>query len=604
VKRVTAITKRKRTVTPFKKYRWVIAGFATAVLIAMLLLSYVGTSNTTYRDTSVYAPQNIATMWTTFPGASQKGTNSVHFASVNRKIVKQDGSGGAPDQAVNVGGPHLTQTGNFKLSLNIGDLNGSVASFRLYRDVPVIYDEWRYDGNSVGITFEGQKLMVQMYNGKSENAASTKSYNLDGSSNSVVSKLKFWQRHTMVASAVSNTNAHTVVFERQGDNLIIAVDSNKITTLSAKTLFDGPSGNLWFGVDAANTGWTLNALNLSGAVRLQNPLDTDRTNTADNHAVLLGVQATAIRPTLKIGAAISLYPLMSDLSYRNLALNQFTIWTPENSMKAQFIHPMQGVYSFEQSDLLVNTASKNGIAVHGHALIFGEANPAWMQTTPTGNLKAVMEDHITKIMQHYTGKVSEWDVVNEPLADYDKPTGTNGLRLSIWYKAMGESFIADALTTAHSADPNAKLYINEFGLEDNGDRWDTFLNLVKNLKKNNIPLDGVGFQSHVYETKDDINATILKNHIEQLAELGVVSRISEMDVHGEDATFQAQQFKAILSACRMEVTCTSFSTWGISDKYGSTTSDHTYPPEYGNDLVWDSNFQPKAAFTALLSALK
>src|SRR6185295_1180732 len=166
-----------------------------------------------------------------------------------------------------------------------------------------------------------------------------------------------------------------------------------------------------------------------------------------------------------------------DPTYRDIALNQFTQWTPENDMKAQFIHPAKDTYSFQAADLLVDTALKNNISVHGHALVFGEANPKWMQGTPAAELKGVMIDHITKIMTHYKGKVTEWDVVNEPLDDYEG--NPDGLHHSIWYNAMGKGFIAEALKTAHAADPDAKLYINEFGLEENGERWTIFLNLVK-----------------------------------------------------------------------------------------------------------------------------
>jgi len=170
--------------------------------------------------------------------------------------------------------------------------------------------------------------------------------------------------------------------------------------------------------------------------------------------------------------------------------------------------------------------------------------------------------------------------------------------------AMGESFIAEALKTARAADPNAKLFINEFGLEEDGERWNTFISLLKRLQAAGVPIDGVGFQSHVYESTDHIDSTVLKKHMDQLKAMNIQSRVSEIDVHGEDAAVQAQQYQAVMNACRQSLGCTSFSTWGLNDKYGSTTSDHTYPPEFGNDLLWDYKFQPKAAVGALLSALK
>ena len=391
----------------------------------------------------------------------------------------------------------------------------------------------------------------------------------------------------------ANTSA-LLTLTSSDQKILVSVDGTRYVSLNTKDAFS--TGDIWFGADGSGDGWTLNDIQLGGGVQLQDPSASEATRGKDT----LASHADAYRPMFKIGSAISLYPLMIDPEYRKLALNHFSIWTPENEMKAQFIHSERDVYTFEEADALVETAQKNGIAVHGHALVFGEANPKWMQNTPKNELQAVMGGHITSIMRHFKGKVSEWDVINEPLSEEDTP---DNLRRSIWYNAMGKSFIANALRIARAADPDAKLYINEYGLEEDGERWNAFLNLIKELKADNVPLDGVGFQSHIYEKGDEVNTEVLRSHIRQLAELGIVSRISEADVHGENSERQAQQYAAVLKACIEEPTCTSFSVWGISDKYGSTTSDHTYLPEYGDDLLWNSDFKPKEAYKQIVALL-
>lgn len=622
------MAKHKRSSRSISRYRWPLMIIATIMLTASLLTLRLHSSLTHFSTRDAGADEDVAGMWKTFPGVTITAQNGVHFAAIDRKIVNQDGSGGQADSAVNVGGSHLTQNGDFDLTLTMSNLDGGDASFRLYRDIPIIYDEWRYDGTGVGLTLNGQKMTVDIWDGQHDGPASSKSYALDSalatsatdSTDSVANKnpprWQFWRRHRksravvkttvpdapVVTTAAASSAARTVTLQRLGSQFNILVDGKRVATLSAKSLFT--KGNLWFGGSATGDGWTLDGMNLSGNASLQNATVSTAASLATSSTSELGALATAVRPSLKMGTAVSLYPLMTDPSYRTLALRQFAMWTPENAMKAQFIHPAKGVYSFEHADLLVDTAVKNGITVHGHALVFAEANPTWMQTTPGSQLKSAMEEHITTIMQHYASKVAEWDVINEPLADYDTPEGTSGLRKSIWYNAMGESFITSALTTARKADPAAKLYINEFGLEADDDRWNTFIKLLEKLQAANVPLDGVGFQAHVYDDADTIDPNVLRKHMQQLAKMGLASRISEIDVHGEDAAYQAKQYQAVLGACKAEPSCTSFSTWGISDKYGSTTSDHTYPPEYGNDLLWDSNFQPKAAIGALLSALK
>jgi endo-1,4-beta-xylanase len=169
---------------------------------------------------------------------------------------------------------------------------------------------------------------------------------------------------------------------------------------------------------------------------------------------------------------------------------------------------------------------------------------------------------------------------------------------------MGKDYVAIALNAAHAADPSAKLYINDYGLEADGERWTALLQLIGQLQAQGVPLDGIGFEAHVYDNGDHIDPTVLEQHIEQLAKLGLVSRISEIDVHGEDSKYQAGEYTGVLKACLHESSCAAFSTWGITDKYGSTTDTGVYPLSYGNDLLWDTDLKPKPAYTSLIQLLK
>lgn len=279
--------------------------------------------------------------------------------------------------------------------------------------------------------------------------------------------------------------------------------------------------------------------------------------------------------------------------------------TTENDLKPQFVHPQPGVYDFTEGDTLVEFADRNKMAVHAHTLVFGEANPHWMSEAPAQDRRRIMEEHIATVAGHYRGRVAEWDVVNEPLSleDADYAAGGAGLRRHLWFQAMGETYIDHAFRAARTADPTAKLYLNEFGIEADGPRWDALYALVKRLVAAQVPIDGVGFQNHIHETGDHLDQPALRRHIQALAALGLTSRISETDIHGEDLEVQADQFGNSLRVCRTEPTCTSFSTWGISDRYGSTADPNKYPPSPGDELPWDTTQHPKPAYTALTEAL-
>lgn len=187
-------------------------------------------------------------------------------------------------------------------------------------------------------------------------------------------------------------------------------------------------------------------------------------------------------------------------------------------------------------------------------------------------------------------------VVNEPLED-DRffVSGSRELRHHIWYNSIGPNYIHEALTVAHQTDPDAELFINDYGLEAAGPRWDAMIKLATDLVKQGVPLTGIGFESHVDDfTTDKINFTVLQQHFRQLAQLGLKARISEMDVDpraGKD--LQAQQFTGGLKVCINALNCSSFTVWGVNDTYGAgneiTNRDKLIV--YGGRL-WDKKYRP------------
>ena len=88
-----------------------------------------------------------------------------------------------------------------------------------------------------------------------------------------------------------------------------------------------------------------------------------------------------------------------------------------------------------------------------------------------------MRGHITTVMRRYAGRVREWDVVNEPLAN----DGT--LAPTVWQRFIGPDHIELALRAARAADPKAKLFINEYGVEGPGRKLEGLVRLVSDLRR-------------------------------------------------------------------------------------------------------------------------
>ena len=69
-------------------------------------------------------------------------------------------------------------------------------------------------------------------------------------------------------------------------------------------------------------------------------------------------------------------------------------------------------------------------------------------------------------------------------------------RSDVFYDTLGQDFVSIALNAASSADPNAKLYINDYNIEGPGAKATSMQNLVSSLKSAGVTINGIGFESH------------------------------------------------------------------------------------------------------------
>lgn len=549
---------------------------AIVLVIIVLIQPHQTNSITTSNSNGIdLLAQNWTYMPATVPRQKQQDVAAADF-----KIVQQDGTGGQSNPPLNLYGTHIVGTDDFELLATFEGVYGD-CSLQLYDQPPRIADEFRVESTSLRITTTPTSLLIQFWN----NAQKVKTKTVK----------------------VNSNDTQSFSIQRSGDTFFITSNDKVVASIKGARKFS--SGKIWLGADSTNQGCKVSQLRIIPSdVHKLSVVDQSKqhfTQTGNGLQLLIN----KLRPGFTIGAAMALGPMVADTTYQNEALDNFGSMTPENAMKWQFTEPKQGMFTYQEADALVAIAGKNGLKVHGHTLVFGEANPRWVSDLPYGTsaqkmaVKQVMINHIANVVGHYKNTVDSWDVVNEPLADYDTFDVSSGqvLRDSIWYRALGADYISEAFSAARSANPSAKLYMNEYGLEQDGERWDSFFALVKSLKDAGVPIDGVGFQAHVYEAGDKIDSAILASHINQLAQIGIESRISEMDVYDDDGTaVQAQQYNSVFNMCLNNMHCTGFTTWGVDDAYDMFLEDNRV--EYGHDLLFNHG-QATPAFMAIRSQL-
>ncbi len=199
----------------------------------------------------------------------------------------------------------------------------------------------------------------------------------------------------------------------------------------------------------------------------------------------------------------------------------------ENNMKCQFIHPEKDRYDFAGADSLMAFAEANGMEVIGHCLVWHSMNAPWYFVDSLGNevsaeeLHRRMVDHITTVVSRYKGRVKGWDVCNEVIVE------TGGLRNSPYSRAFGYNFIYEALELTHKLDPDAEIYINDYGMTNPGRRAG-YMALIDTIRSRGLRLDAVGLQGHMgIDFPDSANA---ERTLCEFEKIGMPVMITEWDM--------------------------------------------------------------------------
>jgi endo-1,4-beta-xylanase len=316
----------------------------------------------------------------------------------------------------------------------------------------------------------------------------------------------------------------------------------------------------------------------------------------------------------RVGAAVS-GAVLCQRQARKIIARHFSSLTPENAMKFGVIHPEEDRWDWEDADLIADFARLMEIPLRGHTIIWHNQNPEWLFRDHDGEVSKNklfrrLEDHIAAIAGRYNNAVYAWDVLNEVI---DVETGSeDGFRQSGWYKTGGREIYEFAFKTMGEASPRARLFYNDYNIEQ-GEKLETTLRFLAALLDKGLPLHGVGIQGHWnYKYPDTLT---LRGAIESYAALGLEIELTEVDISvyapdegtenfyvkmPEDrARQQAERYRDIFRIAADYPAVKNITTWGIADNH--TWLDNFPVPGRKNwPLLFDTKYRHKGVVSCLV----
>ncbi|WP_058830328.1 endo-1,4-beta-xylanase [Paenibacillus polymyxa] len=320
-----------------------------------------------------------------------------------------------------------------------------------------------------------------------------------------------------------------------------------------------------------------------------------------------------------IGTAIEAF--QTEGAYGELVQKHFNSVVAGNAMKPVSLQPSEGQFHWEEADQIVQFARQHGLGIRFHTLVWHNQTGDWMfkdkngqPMTPTAENKKLLldrlETHIRAVAARYKNVITDWDVVNEVI-DPDQP---DGMRRSKWYQITGTDYIEKAFrVTREVAGPNARLFINDYNTHEPKKR-DFLYNLVRDLLAKDVPIDGVGHQSHIRLEFPTIAE--IEQSIEKFASLGLDNQITELDMglYSNDTDRyetipeamlirQAHRYQALFDMfTRQQDHISNVTIWGTDD--GNTWLS-TFPiARLDKPLLFDERLKAKYAYWALVDPSK
>ncbi|MCL2043438.1 MAG: endo-1,4-beta-xylanase [Treponema sp.] len=259
-------------------------------------------------------------------------------------------------------------------------------------------------------------------------------------------------------------------------------------------------------------------------------------------------------------------------------IRHYNTLTAENHMKPSYITNGRNAatgeitWTWTNADRFVNAAENSGFNIIGHTLLWHSQIPAWQHEIggrrgTAGNYSwnianvmskdealIIMREFVNAVVSRYAGRIHTWDVLNEIFPDsvtetMDWKTAMRGIGDSQgpnpWFVAIGADFVYEGFLAARLADPNARLYYNDYNT-DAADKAVLIRNMIRdvneryrlehgNAEHSNFGarslIEGIGMQEH---HNTGISADRIRNSINIFRELpGVTLSVTELDLLGQ-----------------------------------------------------------------------
>lgn len=259
--------------------------------------------------------------------------------------------------------------------------------------------------------------------------------------------------------------------------------------------------------------------------------------------------------------------------FLQIIADNFNYAVHENALKWYSNEKQQGVVDYSVSDRIFELMSSLGIRMRGHTIFWAkdEFLMDWLKALDNDSLRKAVVDRAISVTEHYKGKIDEFDLNNEMIHG------------DFFRRRLGYGVINEMAWLVKSANPNAKLYMNDYGIVDVGYNAGPYAKQIEKLLENGVPIDGIGIQAH-RSISGEVNNTryMVQRNLDRFNKFNLPIKITEaLFVYDNDET-RAEELKKLFPVYFAHPNVEAIVMWGV------WAGDHWIP----HSAMWGEEFQP------------
>ncbi|XP_062569988.1 uncharacterized protein LOC134232027 [Saccostrea cucullata] len=222
--------------------------------------------------------------------------------------------------------------------------------------------------------------------------------------------------------------------------------------------------------------------------------------------------------------------------FTDFVLRHFNWAVIANKLKWYGIERIQDKSDYSLSLAALDVLEAHGVESRGHNMFWGVEKfvNSWLYGMSPTELVAEMKSHVQEVINNTKARLAHWDVNNENLhGDWFERNTTD------------PDITPKMFQWIHGQEPETKLFLNDYSIIPKPDLTTAIKNQAVRFLKNNVPVHGIGAQSHFYTT--DIDMDVIKYRLDKLSEAGLEIWATELTVDEPDDVKKAGALEKLLT---------------------------------------------------------